>query len=80
MSNRTKSVSTPDRILKWIGVGALVFGALPVAIIAAREMPGIIRELKLMTMGGKGGWKQAHQSMPPYSGTVSRPFRGLRLP
>ena len=64
MSSRTKSLSTSDRILKWIGVGTLVFGVLPVAVIVAREIPGIIREIKVLTMGGKGGWKQAHQPMP----------------
>jgi hypothetical protein len=64
MRSRTKSLSAPDRILKWMGVGTLVFGVLPVAAIVAWEIPRIIRNLRIGTMGGKGGWKQAHRPMP----------------
>jgi hypothetical protein len=64
MRSRTKSFPAPDRILKWIGVGTVVFGVLPVAAIVAWEIPRIIRDLKVGTMGWKGGWKQAHRPMP----------------
>lgn len=53
-------MSKTDRILKWIGVGTLVFGVLPVAVILARDVPGMIREIKMDKMGMRGGWKQAH--------------------
>lgn len=53
-------MSTTDRVLKWIGVGALVFGVLPVAAVVARDLPGILREVKIARMGFVGGWKQAH--------------------
>jgi hypothetical protein len=57
---RTHQASKTDQILKWIGVGTLVFGVLPVVAITVRDIPGIIREIKIDMMGWKGGWKQAH--------------------
>lgn len=55
-----RQLSKTDRALKWIGVGTLVFGVLPVVAITARDIPGIIREVKIDMMGMRGGWKQAH--------------------
>lgn len=57
---KTRKPNRTDQILKWIGVGTLVFGVLPVVAIIARDIPGIIREIKIEMMGQKGGWKQAH--------------------
>jgi hypothetical protein len=53
-------MSNTNRVLKWIGVGTLVFGVLPVTAVLAREVPGMIREIKIAKMGFRGGWKQAH--------------------
>ena len=52
-------MSRTDQFLKWIGVVALGAG-LGVVAIAARDLPGIVRELKIARMGFVGGWKQAH--------------------
>jgi hypothetical protein len=49
-----------DRALKWVGVGTLTLGALPVTAVLVREIPGMIREVKIARMGFRGGWKQAH--------------------
>lgn len=57
MSN---AMSNTDRVLKWIGVGTLVLGVLPVTAVLVREIPGMIREVKIARMGFRGGWKQAH--------------------
>jgi hypothetical protein len=57
---KTRKPNRTDRILKWIGVGTLVFGVLPIVVITARDIPGMIREIKIEMMGQKGGWKQAH--------------------
>lgn len=54
-----------EQALKWIGAGTIVFGVLPVAAILVRDIPGIIRELKIERMGWRGGWKQAHRPLPP---------------
>jgi hypothetical protein len=54
-------MSRTDQILKWIGAGALLFIVLPVIVIIARDVPGMIREVKMDKMGFKGGWKQAHR-------------------
>jgi hypothetical protein len=53
-------MSRTDKILKWTGACALAFVVLPVLMIIARDVPGMIRELKMDKMGMKGGWKQAH--------------------
>lgn len=57
---RAQQKRKADQVLKWIGAGTLLFGVLPVAAITARDIPGIIREVKIDMMGWKGGWKQAH--------------------
>jgi hypothetical protein len=57
---QARRMTGTDKILKWIGVGALLFGVLPVVAVTARDIPGIIREIKIEMMGQKGGWKQAH--------------------
>lgn len=49
-----------DEVLKWIGVGTLVLVVLPVVAITLRDIPGMIREVKIDLMGFRGGWKQAH--------------------
>jgi hypothetical protein len=49
-----------DRALKWVGMGTLVLGMLPLTAVLVREVPGMIREVKLARMGFRGGWKQAH--------------------
>ena len=49
-----------NRLLRWVGVGTLVFGVLPVVTVLVREVPGMIREIKIARMGLRGGWKQAH--------------------
>jgi hypothetical protein len=53
-------MTNTDRALKWIGVGTVVLGALPFAVIVLRDVPGMIREVKIDRMGMRGGWKQAH--------------------
>lgn len=53
-------MTTTDRVLKWIGVGTLALGVLPVTLVLVREVPGMIREIKIAKMGFVGGWKQAH--------------------
>lgn len=53
-------MSNTDRVLKWIGAGTLVLGVLPVTAVLVREIPGMIREVKIARMGFRGGWKQAH--------------------
>lgn len=53
-------MNTMNRILKWIGVGTLVLGVLPVTAVLVREIPGMLREVKIARMGFRGGWKQAH--------------------
>jgi hypothetical protein len=49
-----------DQVLKWIGAGTLLLIVLPIVVITARDIPGVIREIKIERMGWKGGWKQAH--------------------
>ena len=51
---------TTTRVLKWIGVATLVLGVLPLTGVLVREVPGMIREVKIARMGFVGGWKQAH--------------------
>lgn len=53
-------MNTTDRVLKWVGVGTLAFGAVPFAAVLVREVPGMVREVKIDLMGFRGGWKQAH--------------------
>ena len=53
-------MTNSDRIFKWIGVGAVVFGVVPFVVILLRDVPGMIREVKIDRMGLRGGWKQAH--------------------
>ena len=53
-------MNTMNRVLKWIGVGTLVLGVLPVTAVLVREIPGMLREVKIARMGFRGGWKQAH--------------------
>jgi len=53
-------MNTMNRVLKWIGVGTLVLGVLPVTAVLVLEIPGMIREIKIARMGFRGGWKQAH--------------------
>jgi hypothetical protein len=50
-----------ERVLAWIGAGVLLLVVLPVIVITARDVPGMIREVKMDKMGFKGGWKQAHR-------------------
>jgi hypothetical protein len=59
-AKQARQMTRTDRILKWIGVGTLLFGVLPVVAVTAGDIPGIIREIKIEMMGQKGGWKQAH--------------------
>jgi hypothetical protein len=54
-------MSKTDRVLKWTGAGVLLFVVLPVIVIIARDVPGMIREVKMDKMGFKGGWKQGHR-------------------
>lgn len=53
-------MNTMNRVLKWIGVGTLGLGVLPVTAVLVREIPGMLREVKIARMGFRGGWKQAH--------------------
>jgi hypothetical protein len=53
-------MSTINRVLKWTGGAALVLGVLPLTAVLVREIPGMIREVKIARMGFVGGWKQAH--------------------
>jgi hypothetical protein len=54
-------MSRTERVLAWIGAGVLLLVVLPVIVIIARDVPGMIREVKMDKMGFKGGWKQAHR-------------------
>jgi hypothetical protein len=49
-----------DRALKRAGVATLVLGVLPLTGVLVREIPGMIREVKIARMGFVGGWRQAH--------------------
>jgi hypothetical protein len=53
-------MNTMDKALKWIGIGTLVLGVLPVTAVLVREIPGMMREIRIARMGFRGGWKQAH--------------------
>ena len=53
-------MSQTDRVLRWAGAATLTFGALPLLVVLGREVPGMIREIKIAQMGFRGGWKQAH--------------------
>jgi hypothetical protein len=53
-------MSQTDRVLKWTGAAALVLGVLPLLLVLGREVPGMIREIKIAQMGFRGGWRQAH--------------------
>lgn len=57
---RTRRMTRTDQVLKWIGAGTLLLIVLPIVVITARDIPGVIREIKIERMGWKGGWKQAH--------------------
>ena len=53
-------MSRTDQTLKWLGVGTLVLGVLPLTAVLVREIPGMVREVRIARMGFVGGWKQAH--------------------
>jgi hypothetical protein len=53
-------MNTINRALKWLGVATLVLGVLPLTGVLVREIPGMVREVKIARMGFRGGWKQAH--------------------
>jgi len=49
-----------SRAFKWIGITTVVFAIVPFAAILVRDVPGMIREVKIDKMGLRGGWRQAH--------------------
>jgi len=53
-------MNSMDRALKWVGIGTLALGVAPVTAVLVREIPGMVREVKIARMGFRGGWKQAH--------------------
>jgi hypothetical protein len=53
-------MSQTDRVLKWLGAATLALAVLPLLVVLGREVPGMIREIKIAQMGFRGGWKQAH--------------------
>jgi hypothetical protein len=53
-------MSRTDPVLKWMGAATLALVILPLLVVLGREVPGMIREIKIATMGFRGGWKQAH--------------------
>jgi hypothetical protein len=53
-------MSKTDKMLRSIGIATLALGAFPVALVIVRDIPGMMRELKIAKMGARGGWKQAH--------------------
>jgi len=53
-------MDTTNRVLRWVGGATLVLAVAPLTAVLVREIPGMIREVKIARMGFVGGWKQAH--------------------
>jgi len=49
-----------NRALRWIGLGTLTLGIIPLLITLLRDLPAAMREVKLAKMGNRGGWHPAH--------------------